>query len=45
MVGTESLDINKIILVHSPIGSGLVPNYETKEEALEEFVDRAQDLQ
>ena len=33
MVGSESLDISNVKLVHSPVGSGLVSNYESKQEA------------
>ncbi len=40
MVGEWSLNINNIVIVKSPVGSGLVNNFDTKREALNALAAR-----
>ena len=38
MVGTESLNINDIVLIESRVGSGLVPNYDSLTDAINALI-------
>ncbi len=44
MVGHESLNIDDIVIVSSPVGSGLVQNYDTQAEAIEALANQLAEL-
>lgn len=44
MVGHESLDVNNIVIHSSEIGSGLVTNYNSVQDAIDAFFRKADEL-